>query len=150
MPEPSEVEKIVEQWEQDAKIDPIDIKGASLSTPLLHAKYIRLLAIWKSRKTQLRVKLNEQRQLKTDYYNGRLSLDQCKALGLHQYQGNRPLKSELEALLSSDPDVNKVLIQTEAVETIVDVLEAILTQIKARDFEISNYIKMQIFEAGGN
>lgn len=150
MADTSEVEKIVEQWEQDAKIDPVDLKGSSLSTPLLHAKYVRLLAVWKSRKTQLRVKLNEVRQDKTDYYMGKWSLQQCKERGISQYQGNRPLKSELENLLNSDQDVNKILIQTEAVETIVDVLESILTMIKSRDFQISNAIKVMIFEAGGS
>ena len=149
MSDVSEVEKIVEQWEQDAQIDPIDLKGSSLSTPLLHAKYVRLLAIWKSRKTQLRVKLNEVRQEKIDYYMGKWSLDLCKKKGISQYTGNRPLKSELENLLNSDPDVNKVLIQTEAVETIVEVLESILTMIKSRDFQISNAIKVMVFQAGG-
>ena len=66
----SVVEEIIEQWEIDAAIDPTDIKGESIRTPILHAKYVRMLAVWKIKQTNLKIKLNEVRQEKTRYYNG--------------------------------------------------------------------------------
>ncbi len=144
----SVVEEIIEQWEIDAVIDPTDIKGESIRTPILHAKYVRMLAVWKIKQTNLKIKLNEVRQEKTRYYNGEMSLEECKAKGIDQYQGLKPVRAVLEQMLAADNDVTKVQMQMEAVDTTVYIIESILKAISARDFQISNYIKQQAFMAG--
>lgn len=146
--ETSLVEQIVDEWEKDAHIDPTQIADKTLTTALLHAKYLKMWAKWKQKNTTLKIQLNECKQTKTRYYNGEMSLEECRQLGLEQYQYNKPLKSQLDSLLASDKDVNKILLQQEAVGTIIEVLESILHQIKSRDFEISNFLKAQAFRNG--
>lgn len=142
------VEQIVDQWEQDAKIDIGRISEATLNTPLLHSKYLRLLASWKQKQAQAKSNLYNVRMLKTRYYKGELSKEELDKYQWKQWQYNKPLKNELEALLQSDKDVVKVQSQLEQVDTIVYVLDCIMTQIKQRDFEISNYIKIKMYERG--
>lgn len=142
------VEDIVKQWEADAVINPLDIKGESLRTPILHSKYVSMLATWKIKQTNLKIKLNEVRQEKTRYYNGEMSLEECRAKGIDQYQGIKPVRAVLEQMLAADNDVTKVQMQMEAVDTTVYIIESILKAISARDFQISNYIKQQAFMAG--
>ena len=148
MSEKSTVELIVEEWERDAPINGLDIGGSTLTTPILHSKYLRMLAQWKSKRTGLSVKLAEVRRFKTRYYNGELTREELQSANLSQYQYKRPLKAELEAMLAADPDVSKVQTQIEAVDTIIYVLEKIMEQIKSRDFTISNYIKAQAYARG--
>ena len=142
------VEDIVKQWEADAVINPLDIKGESLRTPILHSKYVSMLATWKIKQTNLKIKLNEVRQEKTRYYNGEMSLEECRAKGIDQCQGIKPVRAVLEQMLAADNDVTKVQMQMEAVDTTVYIIESILKAISARDFQISNYIKQQAFMAG--
>lgn len=142
------VEDIVQQWEKDAKIDTTNIQGEIVRTPILFSKYLTILASWKRKRTAVKVKLNEIRQLKTDYYNGELSLDDCKRYGWNQYQGNRPLKSALESMLSADKDVNRINTQLELIDNVLYIVEQILTSIKSRDFMLGNYIKYVMFAQG--
>ena len=142
------INKIIEQWEVDAKIDPTKITDASLSTPILHSKYLHLLADWKRKQSQVKNNLYSVKQLKIRYYRGELSKEELDKYQWKQWQYNKPLKNELESLLQADKDVVKVQAQLEQVDTIVYVLDSIMTQIKQRDFEISNYIKIKMFERG--
>ena len=142
------INKIIEQWEADAKIDPTKITDASLSTPILHSKYLHLLADWKRKQSQVKNNLYSVKQLKIRYYRGELSKEELDKYQWKQWQYNKPLKNELESLLQADKDVVKVQAQLEQVDTIVYVLDSIMTQIKQRDFEISNYIKIKMFERG--
>ena len=142
------INKILEQWEQDAKIDTTQIKQASVSTPLLHSKYLHLLADWKRKQSQVKTNLYNIKQLRTRYYRGEMTKEELDRYQWKQWQYNKPLKSELESLLQADCHVVKVQAQLEQVDTIVYVLDSIMTQIKQRDFEISNYIKIKMYERG--
>ena len=142
------INKIIEQWEIDAKIDPTKVTEASLSTPILHSKYLHLLADWKRKQSQVKNNLYKIKQLKIRYYRGELSKEELDMYQWKQWQFNKPLKNELESLLQADNDVVKVQAQLEQVDTIVYVLDSIMTQIKQRDFEISNFIKIKMFERG--
>ena len=145
----STIDEIVEQWEIDAKIDPTDIANEILKTPMLFAKYIRILTSWKQKRAAVKIKLNEIRQLKSQYYRGELSVEQCRQLlKCDQYQGPRLLKAELEQTLQADNDVNKIQSQLELIDNIIYVVEQILQVIKNRDFTLGNYTKYTMFLSG--
>lgn len=144
----SPLELIVEEWERDAPIDAMDIANKTLSVPILHSKYLRMLASWKTKRSKLAVKLAEVRRFKTRYYNGELTREELQSANLPQYQYKRPLKAELEAMLLADSDVNKVQTQIEAVDTIIFALEKIMESIKDRNFTISNYLRAQAYTRG--
>lgn len=144
----SDIDNIVTEWETDAKYDVLHMDNEALRTCQLHSKYLRLLVGYKKKKTGLKIRLNETKQQKTRYYNGEMSLEEVKQLNLEQYQGNKPLKSQMEQLLAADPDVNRILMQFEAVDDIIETLESIISIIKSRDFQIKNWKDIQAFNRG--
>lgn len=149
MSQPSILDQIVAEWETDAAIDKADISGEILKTPTLFAKYLQILSSWKQKRTAVQIKLNETKQLCSQYYRGELDPKSChEKLQRGQWQNNKPLKSELEALLAADPAVTKILSQLEMIDNIIYVLEQILNSIKSRDFALGTYTKYQMFLAG--
>lgn len=148
MSQPSILDQIVAEWETDAAIDKADISGEILKTPTLFAKYLQILSSWKQKRTAVQIKLNETKQDMTRYYNGQWSLEECKARNMQQYQGVKPLKSELENMLNANPAVTKIVSQLEMIDNIIYVLEQILNSIKSRDFALGTYTKYQMFLAG--
>lgn len=144
----SVIENIVAEWEKDARLVVGKIAEQSLQTPQLHSKYLRILAQWKVKRTETQVRLNEIRHLKTRYYNNELSDKELQENNLTAYQYRKPLKNELEQLLSADNSVNRVQTQIELIDTVIYILEKILEQIKSRDFTISNYLKAQAYSRG--
>lgn len=148
MNQPSILDQIVAEWETDAAINKADISGEILRTPTLFAKYLQILSSWKQKRTAVQIKLNETKQDMTRYYNGQWSLEECKSKGVSQYQGVKPLKSELENMLNANPAVTKIVSQLEMIDNIIYVLEQILNSIKSRDFALGTYTKYQMFLSG--
>ena len=143
------LDQLVAQWEEDAKIDKSDIAGEILKTPNLFAKYLRILASWKQKRTVTQIKLNEMKQLVSRYYNGELSPQQCKdLLSRDQYQYTKPIKSVLDQMVAADPMVTRIGSQLEMIDNMIYASEQILNSIKSRDFMLGTYTKYQMFLAG--
>lgn len=142
------VEDIVKSWESDAVIEATDIEGACLGIPRLHAKYLRQLSAWKTKKATLSKRLHELRDLKTRYWRGEMDREELQRLGWRQWQLNKPSKTEMETMFAADPDAANINVQLDGCETIIYVLESIMNQINSRNFTISNYIKMKMFNRG--
>lgn len=143
------LDQLVEQWEQDAVINKADISGEILRTPNLFAKYLRILASWKQKRTATQIKLNEVKQLVSRYYNGELSPQQCKELlSREQYQGVKPVRAVLDQMVNADQAVTRIGSQLEMIDNMIYASEQILNSIKSRDFMLGTYTKYQMFLAG--
>ena len=145
------LDQLVEQWEQDAIIDKSNISGEILRTPNLFAKYLRILASWKQKRTALKLKYTELVEFKTRYYSGECSLEELQARGnVPQWQGVKLLKSQLQNQIELDSEVAVLQSKIEMADAIVATCEQILTSIKSRDFLLNTYTKYQVFLAGSN
>ena len=142
------VEEIVDSWEVDALIKPTEIESACLEIPKLHSKYLRMLSVWKTKKNLLTNRLHELRDIKTRYWRGEMGKDELQKYGWKQWQFSKPSKTEMETMFAADPDASQINMQLDGCETIIYVLESIMNQINARNFTISNYIKMKMFNRG--
>lgn len=144
----AKIDEILEMWEADSGIDDNHLGEASTTTPKLHAKYVRMLVEGKLRLSKLNIEYNSLRKSKFRYYRGEMSRDELKELQWEQWQFAKPLKAEMEQMLEGDSDLSKIQVRIEYIETMVYALESIMSQIKARDFQISNGIKWKAFLAG--
>jgi hypothetical protein len=142
------IETILEMWESDSSIDDNHLGEASTQTAKLHAKYIKFLIDAKLRKTKLDIDYNSLRKLKFRYYRGELSREELKEVGWEQWQFVKPLKAEMEEILSGDEDLNKIKTRQEYIDTMVYALESIMSQIKQRDWQIRNAVSWKQFLAG--
>lgn len=142
------LDDILVMWEADSAIDDNHLGEASTTTAKLHAKYLRHLIDAKLRKTKLDVEYNTLRKTKIRYYRGELTRAELTELGWEQWQYNKPLKAEMDEFLKGDEDLSKIQTRIDYIETLVYALESIMSQIKARDFQLSNGIKWKQFLAG--
>ena len=142
------LEDILVMWEADSAIDDHHLDRSSVDTAKLHAKYLRLLIDAKLGMTKVNQDYNTLRQQKFRYYRGEMSRSELTELNWDQWQYNKPLKNEMDEFLKGDKDLAAMQQKIEFRETIVYALEAILSQIKQRDWQIRNAITWKTFLAG--
>lgn len=142
------IEEIQESWDIDCLIDNNHLGEQATESPKLHAKYIKELIQYRLKLIKLKSDYNVIRKNKFRYYRGEMSRDELKELKWDQWQGVKPLKNEMDEFLSGDEDLNQVKTRMEYLETGIYLLESILGQIKARDWEIKSHIDWKKFLAG--
>lgn len=142
------LDDVLVMWEADSNIDDNHLGEASTTTAKLHAKYLKILVDAKLRKTKLDLDLSTLRKTKFRYYRGELSKQELDDLGWDQWQYNKPLKAEMDEFLKGDEGIVKIQTRVDYLDTVVYALESIMSQIKARDFQLSNGIKWKQFLAG--
>ena len=142
------IEQIQQLWEADCEIDDNYLGEQSTATPKLHAKYVKILVQAKLKLTKVQSDYNLLRKAKFRYYRGEMSRDELTELGWSQWQGVKPLKNEMDEFLTGDADLNSLEVKIKYLETMIYLLESILGQIKARDWQIKTAVEWKKFLAG--
>ena len=142
------LEEILDMWEIDSQINSDHLDESSTTSPKLHSKYIRLLTEAKLKSTKLTIDYAELRKLKFRYYRGELSREELTELGWPQWQGNKPIKSEMDEFLKGDSDLTKIQSRIDYLKIMIETLESILNEIKGRAWTIKNAIAWKQFIAG--
>lgn len=142
------LDEIQDMWAVDAEIDDNYLGETTVATPKLHAKYVRLLMNVKLKLSKLQSDYNQLRKNKFRYYRGELSRDELSQLGWEQWQGVKPLKNEMDEFLNGDSELNTVKLRIQYIEAMIYLLESILQQIKARDWQIKTAVEWKRFLAG--
>lgn len=143
------IEEILQEWDIDSEMDDNHIDNESIKVPKLHAKYIRHLIQAKLKNTKIQNEFNLLKKIKFRYYRGELSRDELTELNWQQWQGVKPMKNEMEQFLDGDTDLNNIKVKIEYLNSMVYLLESILGQIKARDWQLKNVLEYKKFIAGG-
>lgn len=142
------IDELLQEWDEDSVMDDNHISNESIKVPKLHAKYVRYLMQAKLKITKLQNDFNVLKKTKFRYYRGELSREELTTLQWEQWQGVKPLKSELDQFLDGDTDLNNMKVKIEYLQTMVYLLESILGQVKARDWQIRNILEHKKFLAG--
>ena len=142
------IEEIQQEWERDCQIDDNHLGEASTHAPNLPSKYVKLIINVKLKLTKIRGDYNILRKNKFRYYRGEMSRDELVSLGWEPWQYNKPLKNEMDEFLQGDKDLSDLNLRLEYLETMGYLLDSILNQIKARDWQIKNGIAWKSFLAG--
>jgi len=142
------IDELYETWQSDCTVDDDHLDRESIKTPNLHAKYLRIMMNFKMKLSALQVEYNTLRQKKFRYYRGEMGRDELTELNWTQWQGVKPLKNEMEEFLEGDADLNKINMKCEYIKHMIEALESIMNQIKARDWQIRNAIEWKKFIAG--
>ena len=142
------IDEIQDMWASDCQIDDNFLGENSTATPKLHAKYVKILIGIKLKHTKFQSDYNMLRKNKFRYYRGELSREELTELGWSQWQGVKPLKNEMDEFLTGDTDLNTLRVKIDYLETMIYLLESILQQIKARDWQIKTAVEWKRFLAG--
>lgn len=144
------LEKIHEMWAIDCVINPQDVVTASVSTPLLHSKYLQIYSNARSRLVYLEMKQKKLLKKKWLYYNGKMTREEIDAEGWEYdpFKGLKILKGDMEYYYEADDDIQKSEMEIKYQKETIDVLKEIVDTLKWRHQTIGNIIKWRQFEAG--
>ena len=142
------IEQLHDEWEKDCAINDDHLDRESVKTPQLHAKYLRILVSHKMKLAALEVEYKTLRQKKFRYFRGEMTRPELEDLKWDQWQGIKPLKNEMDEFLQGDSDLNRIVVKCEYIKNMIEALEAILGQIKSRDWQIRNAIQWKQFISG--
>jgi len=138
-------------WEEDCKIDKMRLDETSLNTPILHAKYLKLLA---EAKLSFKRVDNDHNLLMKDkwlWYNGKLSQEEIATKGWNPdpFDGLKVLKGEMEHYYNSDPEIQASQDRLTYYRTVIETLSEIISSLNWRHQNIKNIIEWRKFESGG-
>lgn len=143
------IEELLDEWDNDSVMDDNHIDRESVNVPKLHAKYVRHIVNVKLKLTKLQNDYNILKKVKFRYYRGELSREELAECQWPQWQGAKPMKNEMDQFLDGDTDLNNLKIRIEYLQSMVYLLESILNQIKARDWQLKTILEHKKFLAGG-
>ena len=140
--------ELQDTWEADCKINELNLGQESIKTPNLHAKYLNLLS-----STRLNLRKTESdylncRRKKYRYYRGEMTQSELEEENWSQWQGNKPLKNEMDEFLTVDADLVILQDKVEYFKTVLYQLEQIIRYINSRGWDIKNAIEWQKFTNG--
>lgn len=141
------LDEIRAQWETDCSIDDLNPDRSSAISPNLHAKYLGELMQFKLKLTKTNFELCQLRSKKAKYFRGEMTREELEECGWEQWQ-YKTLKSEVEALLDADQEVQTITARVEYIKIGVQYLESVLGEIRSRSFHIKNIITWAQFRAG--
>lgn len=137
------IEEISSSWSNDSIIDRTRLGEEALKSIILHAKYLELMMQCRQKLIKLRTSLELFRSQKIRYYQGTMTKEELDQLQWVQYQGLKPLKSEMLFVLSGDEDIINMTAKVQYYEALLAQLESIMVAVKNRDWAIRNFIEYE-------
>ena len=140
------IDRILEMWESDSKVDQTEPGKEVIRTPLLHSKYLTILTRHKMAFKKTEYDFLRMKKLKWEYYSGKLSQEELEQNGWEPF--NFKLKSDIPLYLESDKDLITLMEKKIYHDEVVSVIESIMGEIKQRAWELKSYIDWERFIGG--
>ena len=137
-----------DSWSEDCKINEMELGKESARTPNLHAKYLNYLSSTRINLRKAESDYYNIRRLKYRYYRGELTQAELEENNWDQYQGNKPLKNEMDEFLICDAELLKLQDKVEYFKTVSYQLEQIIRSLNSRTWDIKNCIEWNKFTNG--
>jgi hypothetical protein len=141
------IERIREMAEADLKIDGTELGDESIRIPQLHGKYLNIFHDESLVLRKLEADYKILRKQKWEYYNGKMSQEDLKALGWEPF-GHRILRQDLDVYMESDQDMIRIIGKMDLQKAKVDYLDSLLKGINNRQWVIRNSIEWKKFLSG--
>ncbi len=135
-------------WEQDSRIDETNLGRESTRVPTLHAKYLVYLSKVKLQLRKAESDYFNTRRLKYRYYRGEMTQQELEDNEWVQWQGNKPLKNEMDEFLQCDQHLIELEDKIEYFKTVIYTLEQILRSINSRTWDIKTAVEYMKFTNG--
>lgn len=140
-------EDIMNEWDEDSKIDNTELARESLRTPQLHSKYLKILTMEALTLKKVEIEYKTMLRMKHQYYMGTLDKE---TLTLQGWSPNpmRIIKQDLPLYLESDLDLQLLTSKIDILKQKITFLESVIKTITNRGFLIKNAIDWQKFTSG--
>ena len=145
-----DLKEVLAEWANDNQIHETHLDESSRKTPILHSKYLEMLA--NAKLLLKKAEFSQKTLLKEKwlYYNGKMDKEQIENLGWDPdpFDGLKILKGEMDYYYDADPEIQKSEEKIQYFKTLVETLTDIVDTIKWRHQTISNIIKWKQFQSG--
>ena len=145
-----DLNQILDMWAEDCRINNNKLDESSAQSPVLHAKYLRLLS--EAKLTLKKIERDQKLLLKDKwlYYNGKMDQKQLDDKGWDPdpFDGLRVMKGDMDHYYNSDAEIQKSEEKVEYWKTLISTLQEIVDNVKWRHQTIGNIIRWKQFEAG--
>lgn len=141
--------ELQEEWSRDAVIDELNLGREASRVPILHAKYIALMSKVKLQLRKAESEYLNVRRKKYKYYRGEMTRQELEDEGWIQFQGNKPLKNEMDEFLTCDLHLIELQDKIEYFKTVHYTLEQIIRSLNSRTWDIKSSIEWVKFTNGG-
>jgi len=142
-----DIEKILEEWQTDCKMDRTHLDREAVSIPQLHHKYFKLMI---SERLLMRKLDADMKQLKLDkhefYTQGHSKDTQDKGWTLPSK--GLILKADLPMYMEADREIVSLNLRIGYQLEKIDLLESIIKMVMNRNFQIKSAIDWIKFEQG--
>ena len=142
------LQELQEMWQEDCKVDELNLGQESTRIPELHSKYLNHLTTLRLQCRRAQSELYKMRRNKWKYFRGELSQQELNDLGWDQYLGNAPLNNQMNDYLDTDEDIIKLTDKLEYLNTCMTLCESVMKSISSRSFDIKNAIEWTKFTNG--
>ena len=142
------LKELQDVWQEDCKIDELNLGRVAIQVPVLHSKYLNYLSTAKLQLRKAEASLYKLKRIKSQYFRGELSKFELDSLGWDQYLGNKPLKQDMNDYLDADDDIIQQTDKVEYIHTVTDFLERVLRSVSSRGWDIENHIEWSKFTNG--
>ena len=139
------LERVLNEWKEDNKIDPAKLGDEMVRTPLMHSKYLEIYTFFKAKLAAEEKKYNLLRWAKEKYWRGEMSKEELEQRGWSQWQRLKPTAQDLGRMVETDRDLTEVKEKIEYFKTTVATLEYIMKSIQARDYNLKGLFDYQKF-----
>jgi hypothetical protein len=140
------LDQILKHWESDSVIDQTEPGKELIRIPILHNKYLTILTKHKFASKKANYDYLRMKKTKWEYYTGKMSQEELEE---HEWEPFRyTLKSDISTYLESDNDMIKLLEKKVYHDECVSVIEAIMSELKSRTFQLRDFIQWERFIGG--
>ena len=134
------IEEVIEMWQQDAKIDDVELDTEALNVPVLHGKYLKLFYEQKLRLKKYKIQYKTLNKTLSEYYRGELNNpEDLKVIGREPWE-KHVLKADIQQYIEGDQQMVDLVTRMVYQEQVVSLLEDIMKSINNRGFQIKNAI----------
>lgn len=141
------IDEILENWQEDAKVDKTELGEEALKIPKLHHKYYQFFV---KERMILRKLESDMKQLKLDKYEFLTQgpNEETKDKGWRLPPKGMILKGDVPMYLEADQDIVNLSLKIGYQQEKIDILDSIIKTIMNRNFIIRNAIDWQKFTMG--
>lgn len=134
------IEDVIEMWQQDAKIDDIELDRESLNVPVLHGKYLKIYYEQKLKLKRYKIQYKTLNKRLSEYYRGELNNpEDLEQIGREPWE-KTVLKADIPQYIEGDDEMINLVTRMVYQEQMVSLLEDIMRSINNRGFQIKNAI----------
>ena len=140
------LDQILKHWESDSVIDQTEPGKELIRIPILHNKYLTILTKHKFASKKANYDYLRMKKTKWEYYTGKMSQEELEEHGWEPFRYT--LKSDISTYLESDNDMIKLLEKKVYHDECVSVIEAIMSELKSRTYQLRDFIQWERFIGG--